>query len=68
MSEAFAQMMNGYEPDVCPNKECFGYGDTVPAEHNKCFVCHTELVHYSRIPFDDLNDFVQRMLEVKLTL
>lgn len=51
-----------YQPYVCPNEECLGYGDTVPAEYGKCFLCYTPLVLFSKIPYDHLNSFVRRIL------
>lgn len=52
-----------YQPWVCPNKDCLGYGDTVPSDYEKCFLCNQRLVHYSEIPHEDLNSFVRRVLE-----
>lgn len=55
--------IKSYEPDVCPNEECLGYGDSVPAEHNRCMICHHHMVHYSEIPYEDVNEFVRRCIE-----
>lgn len=61
------EMLNhrAYEPEVCPNKSCLGYGDTVPALgiRGRCFLCHTALVHYTEIPYDDIDVFVRKALE-----
>jgi hypothetical protein len=61
--EAPMSKIKVYEPWVCSNKECMGYGDTVPAEYNRCFLCFKPLVHYSEIPYEDIVPFVRRVLE-----
>jgi hypothetical protein len=52
-----------YQPFVCPKKECMGYGDTVPSDYGRCFICYTPLVHFSEIPYEDINPFVRRVME-----
>lgn len=52
-----------YQPEVCPNKNCYGYGDTVPSDYGRCFLCRKPLIHYSQIPYEDVIPFVRRVLE-----
>lgn len=52
-----------YDPWVCPNKDCYGYGDTVPSDYGRCFICFKPLVHYSQVPYEDVISFVRRVLE-----
>jgi hypothetical protein len=52
-----------YQPQVCPNEKCMGYGDTVPIDRGRCFLCQTLMAPYSEIPYEHVNPFVRRVLE-----
>ena len=54
-----------YNPEVCPQIWCLGYGDSVPAQYGRCFLCNTPVVNYTEIPYKDVDPSVRRVLERK---